>query len=312
MPALPDDVRTATSARYSLVSRRQLLELGYAGSSIDRWIADGLLVRRSRGHYLVGGATIEAAGRLVTALDRCGDGARIGGPWACGLHGLEGFDLSGNDHVIIDPRRRVTGVSFTVVRSPVPPVDQATVDDLPTLTVTRSLIDIAPTHPAKKVRVAFDSARRSGLTSLDELTQRATELGRVRGAPEMRRIIASGLLRMESEGERQLHGLWLPGDPKPEPQVWVFYRSRLYRLDFAFLDARLCLEYDGRDYHERALDRYRDYDRDLALAELRIQTLRISARMLRTPERTRRQILAVRQNRLQLGLPPIAPATPPK
>lgn len=155
-----------------------------------------------------------------------------------------------------------------MIRSPVPPEDQATVDDLPTLTVTRSLIDVCPRYPAKSVRVAYDDARRRGGTSLDELTRRATGLGRVRGAPAMRRLLATGDLLLESEGERALNRLWRPGDPKPEPQVWVVYRSRRYRLDFAFLDASLCLEYDGREYHERALDRYRDYDRDLALAQV--------------------------------------------
>lgn len=83
--------------------------------------------------------------------------------------------------------------------------------------------------------------------------------------------------------------------------------NRAYRLDFAFLDARLCLEYDGRKDHERDADRFRDGERDLALAELDIQTLRVSARMLRTPARTRRRILAVRSQRLALGLPPIVP-----
>ncbi|HVM13086.1 MAG TPA: hypothetical protein VM287_01990 [Egibacteraceae bacterium] len=178
---------------------------------------------------------------------------------------------------------------------------------MPTITVTRSLIDVAATQPAKSVRVAYDSGRRAKATTLDELTARASALGRVHGAAQMRRLIATGQLRCESEGERDLDRLWRPGDPRPEAQVTVALRSRHYRLDFAYLDARLCLEYDGRDYHEP----HQDHDRDLALAELDIQTLRIDSRMLRTPEHTRRRILAVRQQRLGLGLPPIVPSPPP-
>lgn len=311
MCCLPADVLALADQRHGRVSRRQLLELGYTSATINGWRRQGLLITCGRGQYLVSGTKAADLGRLGAALERSGEGARIGGAWACGLWGLEGFDLSGVDHVLVDPQRRVRGAPFTVIRSPVPPVDQAIVEDLPTLTMTRALIDVTPTHTEKAVRVAYDDARRAGGTSLDELRERATQLGNVRGAPPMRRLLAGRALRCESEGERHLDTIWLPGDPLPELQVWVACGGRYYRLDFAFLAARLCLEYDGREHHEQALDRYRDHDRDLALAQLNIQTLRISARMLRTPDRTRRQILAVRHDRLRLGLPPIVPCAPP-
>lgn len=311
MAALPPDVQAASRSCYSTLSRRRIRALGHTDAEIDHWLACGLLTPVVRGHYVVAGSMPHEVGRLMTALERSGPGARIGGAWACGLHGLEGFNLSGIDHALVDPRRRVRGVPFTVVRSPVAPIDQATVRDLPSITVTRSLIDIAPAFPPKVVRVAYDHARRAGTTSLAELTERAAQLGRVRGAPEMRRMIATGLLRHESEGERDLAGLWHPGDPLPEPQVWVARGTRCYRLDFAYLDARLCLEYDGKDAHSGDEARLRDGERDLALAELDIQTLHITARMLRVPERTRERILAVRQHRLNLALPPLVPSPPP-
>lgn len=251
MPALPPEVIAVASEHREVVSRRQLLELGHTTGTIAGWVSGGLLLPYCRGQYLLPGATVDAVGRLLAALERSGEEARIGGSWACGLWGLEGFDLSGADHVLVTPKRRVRGGPFTVIRSPVPPVDQATLDDVPTLTVTRGLIDVTPAHPAKKVRVAYDHARRAGLTSLDELTRRATELGNVRGAPPMRRLLDTGLLRHESEGERTLAQLWRPGDPVPEAQVWVACGPRRYRLDFAFLDARLCLEYDGREFTSR-------------------------------------------------------------
>lgn len=311
MAALPPDVLAAAHTGFNTLSRQRIRALGYGDGDIDLWLAGGLLVPTTRGHYRVAGALPHEMGRLVTALERSGPGARIGGAWACGLHGLEGFDLSGTGHVLIDPRRRVRGVPFTVVRSPVPAVDRATVRDLASLTVTRSLIDVSPIRPARDVRVAFDHARRRGATSLAELTERAVLLGRVHGAPEMRAIIDSGLLRFESEGERDLHRIWRPGDPLPDPQVWVRCGTRSYRLDFAYLDARLCLEYDGKATHAGDEARRRDIERDGALAERHILTLRITSRMLRAPERTRDRILGVRRHRLTLGLPPIVPSPPP-
>lgn len=311
MPGLPASVYAAAEPG-GFVTRERLLARGWRGPQIDWWLATGLLEWWSRSHYRIAEAGADDMGRLLAALERAGEGARIGGAWACALHGLEGFDLSGRDHVVIDPRRRVRGAPFTVVRTPVPPCDQAVVGDVPTLTVTRSLMSVAPTHPRKAVRVAYYQAVCAGHASMGEMSERATALGRAYGAPETRALVASGDLRYESEGERALAQTWRPGDPPLHPQVWVVYRSRFYRLDFALLDARMCLEYDGAEHHSGELDRLRDTDRDLALAELDIQTLRITARMLRTPERTRERILAVWRQRVRLGLPAIVPAPPPR
>ena len=86
--------------------------------------------------------------------------------------------------------------------------------------------------------------------------------------------------------------------------------GRRYRLDFAYLDARLCLEYDGRDDHTAEADRHRDRVRHLVLEVDNILTLGITARMLDDAARTRHNVLAVRRARLELGLPPIVPCPP--
>ncbi|HVM13085.1 MAG TPA: hypothetical protein VM287_01985 [Egibacteraceae bacterium] len=124
MAGLPPDVQAEGRRRRSLLSRRRLLEMDHHGARIDHWLAVGLITTRTRGHYIVSGAAVEELGRLLTAIERSGTGARIGGPWACGLHQLEGFDLTGDDHVLVPPGRRVRGVPFTVVRSPVPEIDR--------------------------------------------------------------------------------------------------------------------------------------------------------------------------------------------
>ncbi len=79
-------------------------------------------------------------------------------------------------------------------------------------------------------------------------------------------------------------------------------------VGFAFLEARLALEYDGGD---RRHTRAQDADRDLALSELDVATIRITAAMMRNPHDTRRRILGVYRKRVRLGLPPMVPDPPP-
>lgn len=307
MQPLPATVRAAASGRRSLISRQQLLALECSASTINRWLAIGVLERGTRGHYRIGGAALDALEHIATAVARAGESARVYAVWCGGLHGLEGLGLDGEDAIAIPPGRRVRGVDFTVIRTPIPEVDQADVAGFPGVTVARTLIGVAAIRSRRMVRVAFDDARRRDDVRLDELWQRAVELGRVPGAPQMRALLATGQLDMESEGERKLDGIWLPGDPRPQPQVWVTWEGRWYRLDFAYLDGRLDLEYDGRDTH----DAERDAERTLALAQLQIQTLRVTRTMLRDRAALRRRILAVRRERVALGLPPIVPMAPP-
>ena len=306
MKPLPEPARRLAEGHHSLLSRRQLHDLGCADATVDRWVRAGMLRRTSRGIYRVAGAARQPLEVLSAALARAGAGARIGDAWACGLHQLEGFDLTGRSSVIIPPRRRVRGVDFDVLHSSVPRVDRCTVLGLPTVTAARALIGIARTASPKAVRVAYDSARRRGLVRLDRLAQRAEALGRTPGAAQMRALIHSGALDMEGEGERRLDRIWLPGDPRLVPQVWV---TRRIRLDFAFLDSRLALEHDDRSHELR---RSADYQRDLTLAELDIQTLRIDAALLSEPAQARQRILQVHRRRLALALPPLLPLSFPR
>jgi hypothetical protein len=283
-------------------SRRELLEAGWAARTIDNRVAAGVLHRLGRGQY----ATVAPDPRLRVAAAADRAGGRVGGTWALGLHGLAGFDLSGDRQITIPPERRVRGTDFVVVRSPLPAVDHAEVDGVPTVTVERALIDLAATEPASTVRAAYYDAKGKRLVTAQRLAARAHALGRVPGAAAVRRIAASGALDLDSEGEWSFLTLvFRAEDPKPQPQVWVAYEDRSYRLDFAYLDARMDLEYDGRDTHLRRFAA--DRERDLALAELNILTIRITGAMLREPADTRVRILGIRRQRLALDLPPIVP-----
>jgi hypothetical protein len=309
MSRLPLPVLLLCENAAATASRRDLVALGYPPAQVDWWLRSGAFEQAELGQWRLSGSEPTLRQQLATRLWRAGPGARIAGGLRLALAGLPGFVLDDRwDHIAVPPGRRVRGVGFRVVRTPLPPEDHDRVLDLPAVTVARGLIGASASCVPARIRVAHDDARRRKLVADGEYAERAGALGRAYGAPQARRIAAGGALRMESEPERDLFSVFRAGDPVPEEQAWVCWRGRWYRLDFGFRAARLALEYDGEDHAGR---REEDADRDLALAELQVQTLRITKAMMRDPADVRRRILAVYEHRMTLGLTPLPVAEPP-
>ncbi len=223
------------------VSRRDLTAVGFAPATIDGWVKLGLLERVGRGEYRIPGSGRDRIQELASMLWRAGPGARIAGGLACGLRGLAGFSEDETSYIALPSRRIVRGVDFPVVRTPISPESQDIIRGLPGVTVERGLIGAAATHHPARVRAAFYDAKFKGLTTELRVAELAGALGRVHGAPQMRRSLGSGALKVESPQELRLSRVFRPGE-RPSAQVWVQWRGRWYRLDFAYLTARLALE----------------------------------------------------------------------
>jgi very-short-patch-repair endonuclease len=80
--------------------------------------------------------------------------------------------------------------------------------------------------------------------------------------------------------------------------------KRTYYLDLAYETERVAVELDGRSYHSSSTQWERDIARDLALATVGWQTVRLSHRRLTTDvEGCRRDVLAVRRARRRRAEP---------
>lgn len=91
----------------------------------------------------------------------------------------------------------------------------------------------------------------------------------------------------------------------------MHHRGRDYRLDLRFLDSRLAPEYDGEVAHGAPTARLADGERALALAELHIQRIAITAPMLRDPDGLRERLLQPHTERIESGITPLQPSAPP-
>ncbi|HVL85084.1 MAG TPA: DUF559 domain-containing protein, partial [Pseudonocardia sp.] len=287
---LPDKALQMLEAGHGSASRRDFIAVGFKPVEVDYWIQSRALEVTLRGEVRVPGSGESLQQQLAAMLGRAGAGARLGGGLLLALHGLKGFTLEqyGTNHIIVPPHRRVRGVDFDVVHTPVPDEDRDRIMDLPAVTVARGFVGAARKTRRARFEVAHDDAQFKGLIKPGELAECAGRLGKAYGAPATRRYLATGRLVNESPKERSLFEIFRRDDPRPQAQVWVCWHGKYHRMDFCYLDSRLDLEYDGKDHDRR---READADRDLVLAGLQIQTLRITNAMLDDPEGLRRQIL---------------------
>ena len=120
--------------------------------------------------------------QLVALADLVAD---IGEPcWASGntaaaLRAFDGFDLRPPFHILTTRDRNVRRIGHVIHTTlDLPLIDRGRVHDIPVLSATRTLIDIARSTSRQVLTAALDSAMRDGGTSEDFLHGRLNALRR--------------------------------------------------------------------------------------------------------------------------------------
>jgi very-short-patch-repair endonuclease len=134
------------------------------------------------------------------------------------------------------------------------PADLTIVDGIPVTTVTRTIFDLAAVCGSSTVDLAIDNALRRRLTTPSDLRatlDRVAGRGRA-GTQRLRGLLDDRGVVTESEGERLLlrmlerHGL-------PRPVVQFEIRDDdghlVARVDFAYPDLKIAIEYDSYEHH---------------------------------------------------------------
>jgi hypothetical protein len=179
--------------------------------------------------------------------------------WACDVTSaaLSGFDravLAPPFHLAVPVERHITRIGHVVHRlRHVERIDTTIVLGIPSLTATRTLIDLARTCTPGVLTVALDSALRDGLTSEDFLHRRIVELRR-RGRGGLQSLVD---VIAGAEATRGGHS-WLErrflaicaqaGLPRPTTQAVVGKRRNIVvRVDCRFGD--VVVELLGYRFH---------------------------------------------------------------
>jgi hypothetical protein len=132
------------------------------------------------------------------------------------------------------------------------PQDLVVVDDLPVTTALRTAWDVMALEPLGPAVAALDAMVREEAVSLAQLEALVHGGGGRWGVGRVRRAVPLVDPRAESPQESRLRVVLVLAGLQPVPQFEVFDGGRfLARVDLAWPEARLAVEYEGAPLHRR-------------------------------------------------------------
>lgn len=283
--------------QHGVVTRRQLLELGFTAQSIQHRLSKGRLHRVSPGVYSVGRPELNRHGRWMAAVLGSGSGAALSygsaaALWGIGRERRDAVEVS----IPVASARRRRGV--LIHRRPnLRPSDVVRKERIPVTSVIRTLIDLASRFDRAGVERAINEADRLDLVGPEALADALEGYRGVRGVASMAEILDRRIFRLtDSELERR----FLPlidavGLSRPLTRQQV----NGFRVDFYWPDLGLVVETDGLRYHRTASQQGRDRLRDQTHTAVGMTALRFTHEQVRyEPLRVRETLKAVAE-RLQ-------------
>lgn len=277
--------------QHGVITRAQLLALGFGEEAIEHRLRRGRLHRLWRGVYAMGRPHVSRKGLLMAAALSCGPHACISHRGAGWLWGLVGW--SGRLDVVVPQGifRRREGIRVHR-RLGLEGRELRRIKEIPVTNVADTLIDLASELHDPLLERAIREADRLDLIDPDALRATLDDVSRRPGVGRLRSVLDAATFALtDSELERSfLRLVRRAGLSAPQTQAWV----NGYRVDFYWPALGLVVETDGLTYHRTPSQQKRDRIRDQAHAAAGLTGLRFTAFQVRfEPERTAATLRAV-------------------
>lgn len=279
-----------------VVSREQLLRLGYSTGQMEAAVVSGRLHRVHRGAFAIGHPGLSDHGRCLAAVLTRGEHALLSYGSAAWLWGLTG-QLESPIEVSVPWRGHGRSPLYFHHCPALRPEDWALQERIPVTAVPRTLLDLASTARVRRLETALDRADRRNLldlASIDRLlddVRRHPGRGRLQKAMDIYRAPAF----TRSGGERKLLGL-LCRAGLPKPTVNNFIEG--YEVDLYWEEERFAVELDGWDAHRTRASFENDRKRQEDLKLAGIEMVRVTGnRLSREPDELARRIGLLLQRR---------------
>lgn len=253
---------TLAAQQHGVVTRRDLLGLGFSSKAIEHRIAKGRLHPIGQGVYAVGWPRLTRERRWMAAVLACGRDAALSHRSAAALWGI-GKEQAGCIDVSVRRRcqRRRPGIRARG-RPSLPEADIVVHNDIPVTAPARTLLDLATELDALRLERAVNDADKHDL--IDPETLRGALDGYV-GEPGVRRLRALLDRHTFRLSDSDLEIFFRPiakaaGMPLPLSKEMV----NGFEVDFFWPDLGLVVETDGLHYHRTPAAQARDSRRDRA------------------------------------------------
>jgi len=255
-----------------VISRAQLLDLGFSSTAISHRLEAGRLHRLLQGVYSVGPPRETEGQRWMSAVLACGNEAALSHRSAAALWGV-GAELPRRTEVTVRRRCALRRTGLMVRSRPSLAASEIVErDGIPVTSIVQTLIDLAMELADGPLERAVNEADKRDL--IDSEALRAA-LGERRGQPGVKRLAALLDKRTFRLSDGELERLFRPlaaaaGVPVEETKALV----NDVEVDFYWPSLGLVVETDGLRYHRtpaaQASDRVRDQTHTAAgLTQLR-------------------------------------------
>jgi very-short-patch-repair endonuclease len=259
-----------------VLTRRDLLALGFTSDAVKHRLATGRLHLVRRGIYAVGRPELTREGRWMAALLATGEDAVLSHGSAAALWGI-----GPEWHLIEVTVRHRAWSRLTDVKGrarPSLPEDDITIRrGIPVTTVPRTILDNAatPISDASLERLVNEADVARGIDFDFRMLRRYCDLrGGEPGVRRLRALLDPETFRLsDSELERLFRPLAIAAG-LPQPLTKVFVNG--FEVDFHWPDLKLVVETDSLRYHRNAIKQSRDLLRDQVHTAAGLTTLRFT------------------------------------
>lgn len=284
----------------------QLDDAGVPMALRKRRLASGWWRRAAPGVYVFPSAPPSFKQRLWIASLGVGAHAVVSHEAAAELHGIP--NVVRDRVTLLVPHSGYHRIPGAIVHqiSDLLPNHVTRVDGFNVTTVPRTIVDLAAVVQPSRLRRIVEDSKHAGLARYVAMGECLASVAR-RGKPGVRNMTRAlgafedGKATPNSQLERGLlEAIKLGLLPLPIAQFPFPGRQFVNGcVDFAYPDAKLVLEADGRRWHTRIRDIARDHERDGDAAEQGWQTLRLLYEHIQgDPRGTVRRVRAVLEQRL--------------
>jgi very-short-patch-repair endonuclease/predicted transcriptional regulator of viral defense system len=248
--------------QHGIVTRRQLLALGFSSRSIEHRRKTGRLHLVARGVYAVGWPALDRRRRWMAAVLACGEDAALSHRSAAALLGI-GDELPGRIDVSVRGRHELRRPGLLIRGRPsLAAEDIGASDGIPVTSPVRTLIDLTTELDIVAVERAVNDADKRDLVDPESLR---SALVRYSGEPGVRplRTLLDKLTFQLSDSDLEIYFRRIVKVAKL-PIPLSKQRVNRFEVDFFWPDLGLVVETDGLRYHRTPSAQIRDARRDRA------------------------------------------------